>query len=394
MAGTSPFSFPIMPQIALLVETALGSGRQILRGVSHFVYEREDWEIFHYTGSLGAMVPDVLRNWDGDGIIARINNEETLSVIESRGLPVIDVLGNYPGSPFPRVLPDNEAISKMVLDHLRSRGFASFGFFGVEGEQWSHEREKAFVDYSNSHGFNPVCFKISHAQKRQLNWDHYQNQLCEWLLSLNKPTGIFACSDQFGPDLIQACRLAKLHVPEDVALVGVDNDLAFCEVVRPSLSSVRPNHTEVGYIAASLLTEVIEKGEKASEVTRIPPQAIEIRQSSDVFALEDQGLKKALLAIKEGACEGIGVDEVSKISGYSRSVLQRKVKKELGRTVHELLHGARISRAKQLLEMTDLPISEVAQRSGFNHQEYLGMVLKKESGYSPAQFRKLHARVS
>jgi LacI family transcriptional regulator len=382
-----------MPQVALLVETALGSGRQILKGISQYVHEKNNWDVFHYTGSLGAMIPEVLSNWEGDGIIARINNKEVLDVINSKGVPIVDVLGNCPESEFPKVINDNEAITRMVLEHFEIRGFRSYAYLGVESEFWALEREQAFDRFSETMEGPFSCLKISHALKQSSTWTAYLSHLCPWLKSLPKPVGIYICSDQFAPDIIAACSATGFRIPEDVALIGVDNDLAFCEVLRPSLSSVRANHTQVGYTAASLLTEMMNGKTDVPNITRITPYAIEVRQSTDVFALQDDGLKRALIAIKERACAGVTVDEIAELTGYSRSVLQRKFRKTLGRSVHDLVVNVRINRAKELLTMTDIPIVEIALQAGFNHQEYLGMVFKRSTGFAPAQYRRHFSKV-
>ena len=383
-----------MPQVALLVETALGSGREILKGISQFVHEKNNWEIFHYTGSLGAMMPDALSNWEGNGIIARINSREELNVIRSKGVPVVDVLGNDPESEFPKVLCHNEAITRMVLDHFTMRGFSNYAYFGVEGEFWAYEREEAFNRLGESMRGNFSVLDISHAYRRNSSWKTYLAHVTDWLDSLEKPVGIYICSDQFGPDIIAACAELDLKIPEDVALIGVDNDVAFCEVMRPSLSSVKPNHVQVGYTAASLLQQMMEGGEEGiPPITRIAPYAIEERQSTDVFALQEEGLKKALIAIRQRACSGITVDEVAEYAGYSRSVLQRKFRSALGRTVYDFVINTRINRAKELLIMTNIQIAEIAVQAGFNHQEYLGLVFKKATGFTPAQYRKRFSRV-
>jgi LacI family transcriptional regulator len=200
--------------------------------------------------------------------------------------------------------------------------------------------------------------------------------------------GLFVCSDQFAPDLASACVVAGLRIPDDVAIVGVDNDPAFCEVIQPSLSSVDANHGEIGYVAASLLDRILKGASTQRKEYRIVPHGVEIRQSSDVYAISDEGVKKALLAIREDACQGISVNEIAQRAGYSRSVLQRRFRSLLGQTVHDAIVGTRLSRAKELLTLTRLPLLEVAVRSGFNYQEYLNQVFKERVGMTPGEYRK------
>ena len=381
-----------MAQVALLVETALSSGRDILKGISQYVHEHEDWQVFHYTGSLGVMVPEVLAHWDGDGIIARVNQKEMLQVIRQKQVPVVDVLGNVRDSGFHCVKSDNEKISNLVFDHFYERGFKSYGFLGVEGEAWSEEREFAFSGRVVGASCAYSAKKVSHFLKQHSSWNTYLAQLASWLSDLPKPVAIFVCSDQFAPDLTSACAAAKLRIPDDVAIVGVDNDPAFCEVVRPSLSSVDANHVQIGYTAASLLGDMLAGRRQVHQEIRSAPNGIVTRQSSDAFALDDEGLKKAMSAIRTHACEGIGVDEIAKVAGYSRSVLQRRFRSMLGRTVHDAVLSTKLDRAKELLTLTRLSLIEVSLRSGFNHQEYLNHVFKARLGMTPGEYRKQFAK--
>jgi len=379
-----------MANVALLVETSLSSGREILKGISQYVHEHEDWKVFHYTGSLGVMVPEVLENWQGDGIIARLNSPEMLQVIRRKNVPVVDVLGNVSETGFVCVKSDNTAISNLVFDHFYERGFKSYGFLGVEGERWSQEREVAFRNRIAEARCVYSPKMVSHFLKQHCSWNDYLGGLSAWLMVLPKPAAVFVCSDQFAPDLAAACSSAKLKIPEDIAILGVDNDPAFCEVVYPPLSSVDANHVQVGYSAASVLGEML-KGRipEASEIL-VPPLEVVSRRSSDAFALQDEGLRRAMIAIRDHACEGIGVDEISKIAGYSRSVLQRKFRTQLSRTVHDAILSTKLLKARELLSLTRLPLIEVAVRSGFNHQEYLHHVFKARLGLTPGEYRKRH----
>jgi LacI family transcriptional regulator len=383
-----------MAQVALFVETALGSGRQILKGISRYVHEHGDWTVFHCTGPLGALDLRALENWTGDGIIARIHNREVWELLKSKQVPVVDVLGNCPDSNYPIAMCDNSAIAKLARDHFATKGLTRTAVIGLEGERWSLEREQAFVDFAVEDGDLDVpIYHLDHASKQQIPWTQYLGNLGTWLRAIPKPIGLFVCSDQFAPDLFAACDLCGLRIPEDVAMLGVDDDIAFCEVVRPSLSSVNPNHAEIGYQAARMLDVLMGGDSVSSELSRITPLGIEVRQSTDVFAVNDDSLKRAMVAIKEGATTGISVDEIATRCGLSRSVLQRRFKRELGRSVHDIIISVRINRAKELLTMTQLSLTDVAQKAGFNHQEYLGMVFKKYTGFSPARFRKQFSRI-
>ena len=376
--------------VAILVETSLASGREIVSGIARFARERDDWSVFFHTGPLGAMTPSIFNNWSGSGIIARIANVALYRQISALRLPVVDVLGNVPESPFPIVRCDEPAIARIVADHFTRRGFKHLAFFGLATELWATDRRAALASYAaQTPGTTFHDFGIEHAEREPEAWSRYFRRLCAWLEALPKPVGIMVGSDQFGPDLIEACHHLKMAVPDQISVVGVDNDPPFCEICRPPLSSVEPNHERIGYEAARALDELIDHpgAARLPRVTEIPPRVLHVRQSSDATALEDPILVKALRYIRSNGCQNIGVDEVAREAGVSRSVLQRRFRSVMKKTVLDTILSVRLDRAKEMLAKTDLPLPDVALRSGFKHQEYLGYVFKKHTGATPGRYR-------
>lgn len=379
---------PSTKHIAILVETSLNSGRQIVRGVSRFARERNDWSIYYYSGPLGAMAPEALDGWSGDGIIARIATQNIYQSVRSRNVPVIDVIGNIPHSEFPVVKCDEQSVSGLVGEHFRERGYRNIAFFGLNQENWSLIRRKTLSEFcQNNIGSKLSYLEVSHQQRESKVWAAYISNISEWLESLPKPVGIMVASDQFGPDILAACRLSGISVPDQISLVGVDNDLPFCEICQPQLSSVEPNHEQVGYEAARTLNSILQKKTVPEQVLEIQPRLLHVRQSSDATALDDITLVKALRFIRANACDPISVDEIARASGVSRSVLQRRFRTSLNETILEAILTVRTNRAKEMLATTSLPLPDVAERCGFRHQEYLGYVFKKRIGCTPGQYR-------
>ncbi|MBC2607649.1 AraC family transcriptional regulator [Pelagicoccus albus] len=379
-------------RIAILVETSLNSGRQIVRGISRFARERNDWSIFYLTGQLGAMAFDPLEEWQGDGIIARIANTELYRNVQTCDVPTVDVLGNVPDSSYPVVRCDENAISTLVGNHFHNRGFKHVAFFGLADELWSLSRRQELSSYCRELlGTELDALEFEHSERSSQNWNSYIIKIQNWIESLPKPVGIMVASDQFGPDILAACHASGLSVPDQISLVGVDNDQPFCEICQPQLSSVEPNHELVGYEAAALLDAMLEGKQPEQRVTEVPPTILHVRQSSDATAIEDPALAKALLFIRNNACEPISVEEIAKAAGVSRSVLQRRFKTSLNQTILESILAVRINRAKEMLATTSLPLPDVAERCGFRHQEYLGFVFKKRIGITPGRYRAKHS---
>ncbi|MDA7916134.1 DNA-binding transcriptional regulator [Verrucomicrobia bacterium] len=373
------------PHVALLVETSLASGRDILRGISRYLHEHIRWGIFHSPRSLEDKFPAWLENWKGDGIIARIQNPEMVRAIKKTGIPVVDVLGIMENTGIPLVHVDDREIAHMGAKHLLERGFRHFAYVGIKEENWSNLRRDYFQAYLSQYGHK--CHL--HELKRHTEaWEKQEDQLAKWIKALPKPLGIMVCSDQRGLDIIEAARRANVAIPDEVAIIGVDNDDPLCEVSSPPLSSIKAGHSRVGYEAAALLDRLMLGAAPPSGPIFVPPVSVVARQSTDVLAIEDENISTALKMIRDTGCDELSVDDVARCCGLSRSVLQRRFRKMLDHTVHQEIINVRLKRSCELLAETDLTLIDIAEKAGFKHQEYMGVVFRKHLGMTPAQYRK------
>ena len=376
------------PHVALLVETSLASGRDILRGIARYVREREPWALYHEPRSLEENLPSWLRQWKGDGIIVRAQNDVIAQAVQATGIPAVDVLGVAPASRLPLVHVDDRLIAAMAAEHLLERGFHHFGFVGIQGENWSERRREGFQQALRASPSHFSAYEMRRHAPSRLSWEKQEDAIAGWLARLPKPVGIMVCSDQLGPQLLEACRRARTEVPYEVAVIGVDNDETLCEVCNPPLSSVNAGHQLLGYEAAGLLDRLMGRSPAPAQPLLIQPQGVVTRKSTEVLATADRPVATALKIIQEYACLGLTAADVVAQIPVSRSVLQRRFRKELGRSLQEEIIQARLKRARQLLAETDLPLIEVAERSGFKHQEYLGATFKAKTGKTPAQYRR------
>jgi LacI family transcriptional regulator len=376
------------PHVALLIETSLASGRDILRGIARYVREHEPWALYHEPHGLEESVPRWLSRWKGEGIIARIQTRRMAKELAACKIPVVDVLGVVPDLPFPLVHVDNGAIARMAAGHLLERGLRQFGFFGIEGENWSQQR---YVDFCASVATvqrDVPIYQLPRDATGLRSWERAENKLARWIAALPKPVGVMVCSDQRGPQFLEACRRAGASVPDEVAVIGVDNDEPLCEVCLPPLSSIEASHLSVGYQAAALLDGLLRGRAAPRKPILVGPQQTIARSSTDVLAVADPGIGAALRLIREQAHTGLRVDAIAQHVGLSRSVLQRRFRTLLGRSVHQEILAARIKRACELLVKTDLSLAAVAERAGFKHQEYMGAVFRARVGRTPAQVRE------
>jgi LacI family transcriptional regulator len=307
-------------------------------------------------------------------------------------IPVVDVLGVVPGLPFPLVHVDNRAIGRMAAEHLLERDIQHFGFFGVRGENWSQERYSSFCAAVSRLPSDVALCELPRGAMDRRSWELVENHLARWVTGLPKPVGIVVCSDQMGSQMIEACRRAGLVVPDEVAVVGVDDDEVLCEVCNPPLSSIQADHVSVGYQAAAALHSLLGVGSRPEKLSLIAPQCVVERLSTDTLAIGDPGVEAALRLIRERAHENVRVDDIAEGAGYSRSVLQRRFRRLLGRSIHQEIIRWKIKRAQELLVKTDLPLAVVAERAGFKHPEYMGAVFKARLKRTPADVRKMSAQ--
>ena len=371
-------------KVALLIETSNAYARGLVQGVVHYVREHRPWSFQMMEQGRGDDPPPWLANWDGDGIIARIETPRIARAVVKTGLPAVDLSAARLVSSLPWVETDDAEIAHLAAEHLLERGFKNFGYCGDSRFNWSVWREGFFSEQLQKAGHRCHTFKSDPALT---DLDMQSRELSEWLRTLPKPVGIMACYDRRGQQVLDACRNASLAVPDEVAVIGVDNDELLCELAAPPLSSVVPNTHRTGYEAAALLDRMMGGKKVAAKAHLMAPLGVASRQSTDVLAIEDREVASAVRFIREHACEGINVGDLMRVVSLSRRLLEQRFQRLLGRTPHEEILHVKLSRVQRLLAETDLPLYLIADRTGFEHVEYLSVVFKRELGKTPRQFR-------
>ncbi|MEI6467322.1 MAG: DNA-binding transcriptional regulator [Verrucomicrobiota bacterium] len=371
-------------QVAILIETSNAYARGLLQGVVHYIREHRPWSFHLMEQGRGDDPPPWLAGWDGDGIIARIETPRIARAVVRTGLPAVDLSAARLVPALPWVETNDEEIARLAADHLLERGFTRFAFCGDARFNWSVWRETQFVARLRAAGHDCVCYRPT-ALAGDVAAE--AGNLARWLRELPKPVGLMACYDIRGQQVLDACRSAGLAVPDEVAVIGVDNDTLLCELASPPLSSVIPNAHGAGYAAAALLDRLMAGKRVAATAHLIAPLGLAERQSTDVLAVDDREVARAVRFIREHACEGINVGDVLRTVPLSRRVLEQRFQRLLGHTPREEILHVRLNRVKQLLAETDLPLYLVAERTGFEHVEYLSVLFKRETGKTPSAFR-------
>lgn len=382
------------PRVALLVESSRAYGRDILSGIAKFIRENNSWAVFFQDLNLCDETPGWLKHWKGKGIIARLENDDILSVIHRLNLPTVFLRRVGADAKMPCILTDNNAVSKLCYEHLKERGFRHFAFCGFNGADYSEERQNEFFRLVTAAGLHCHVYSQAH-QFRKENTAKYEvsgikdgAQVANWIRQLPKPVGLMACNDMRGQQVLDACRAIGVAVPEEVAVIGVDNDEVVCNLAEPPLSSVVPDAARVGYEAAMLLSEMMAGKKVRQTEIYIKPNRIITRRSTEVLAIEDRRIAVAAHFIREHACEGIGVNDVLRVVPMSRSFLDQRFRKVLGRSPKEEIQRVRLQRAAGLLCDTDWSVKRISDDVGFYDQFHFSRVFKKAYRHSPAHYRK------
>jgi LacI family transcriptional regulator len=221
-----------------------------------------------------------------------------------------------------------------------------------------------------------------------MSWEREQEDVARWLRSIPKPVGVLACNDIRGIQVLDACRRINLPVPEQCAVLGVDNDPNLCEIADPPLSSIDQDEEKTGYEAAALLERMMQGEKVSNEETLVPPLGVVTRSSTDSVAVEDADLAKALRYIRLNACNRISIDDVASHIGLSRRALQRRFKVQLGRTPSDEITAMQLQRIRQMLTETDLKLQVVAERAGFHYVSHLSSFFKSHMAMTPGQYRR------
>jgi LacI family transcriptional regulator len=381
-----------IPKVALLVETSRGFGRELLAGIARYAQLHGPWS-FHITpGDFEQAVPK-MRQWGGTGIIARIPNERVAQAIIEANVPTI-ALGltdeqQHPDNPLsslPELSSDANEVSRLAAEHLLERQFRHFAYVGLEDRAWSLRRERAFGAHLMEAGFEPHVYRPP-AKVRDRVWEKEQEVLAAWIQSLPTPVGLFACNDDRGREVLEACRLAELHVPEDVAVLGVDNDEVFCELSDPPLSSVALNAETAGFRAAELLDAMMHGRARRTKRVLVEALGVVTRRSTEVVAVKDHDVASALQFIRREQGKGITVSRVADEVALSRRSLEKRFRETIGRTILEEIQLVRLERAKRLLLETTYPISRVADIAGFGSTGYFIQFFQSRVGKTPRKFR-------
>ena len=368
-------------------------GRRLLAGVGDSISSSGDWSL-RFVGSHDLKLAGLQ---DFDGFICDVRTDKMARELRRIGRPVVDLLHLDDSCiRFPSVRTDHQAIGALAAEHFIDRRFVNFAYCGFAGVGFSNYRRNGFIARLRNEGRDAECYAPCHIRRQfreiiddNISTDFQDSYFLEkWLRTLSLPIGIFCCNDERASNVLAVCRRLKLRVPEDVAILGVDNDPVICQLASPQISSIDPNPYTVGCEAVKLLNELFagRVSKNSSEVRMVQPIGIFSRFSSQIYPVEPKWLSDALCYIHRNATKGISSADVFKHLGYSHTLVQRAFKLKLGTTVQREIANTRLSEARKLVIQGAFPMAEIAKRCGFSTAEYFCHCFTAEFGGPPSSF--------
>ena len=377
-------------QVLLVIESSRAYGRGLIQGITRYVQETNNWVVHFEEQGILTAVPPWLREWEGDGVICRTGVSPLGSFLRTLDCPLVELLGD--GVRYvSEVQSDASLTARAAVEHFLERGFRHFAYYSYGNSWWGSLRGKHFSALLAEKGHS-CNLLISRRERKYVSFpvwtNEYEQPLIEWLESLPKPVAVWTAADTVAQRVHNACLKIGIAVPDQIALLGTDNDQYLCNVLTPPLSSVEPNPVRIGYEAAKLLDiKMRGKGHLPNLPIRIPPLGVVTRQSTDIIAVDDKEMIRVARTIRQEALNGLQVNDLVRDSHLSKRSLERRFKKCFGRTIDYEIVQIRINYAKQLLTDTLLPIAEVGEQSGFDGNYFI-KAFRRIVGVSPREFRR------
>ncbi len=379
-------------KVILLIESSRAFGRGLLRGIAQYANLYGPWLLcmepeFYRKG--GEQSYKWMRDLDADGIIAHTWDNKIIKMIVDSGLPAMICSIQKPISNAYGIVTDEVAVGQMAAEYFLKLGFQRFAYCGFDDMIWSRQRGKNFSKTIAKFSFK-TCLYHQPKEKRLRTADKEQTVIAKWLRTLPKPIAIMACNDDRSQDVLTACKIADIEVPQEVAILGVDNDELVCGLSYPQISSIATSTERAGYEAARVLDKLMkgQKIAKAEKQVAISPLHVVTRQSTDILAIEDRQVAEAVQFIRKHSKDVILVGDVAEAVGLSRGALQQHFRKVLAHSVHEEIKYARVNQMANMLASTNLSTSQIAQLLGYPYPNNISRCFKQKKGISPSAYRK------
>lgn len=381
-----------MIKIILLSDFAEDYGKNLLRGIARYSKDHGSWTFCrmpaYYRETIG--IDGILawaKEWKADGIIGRFyNNEEVLKFRQAK-IPVIAQDFKERFKEIPNITGAYRETGRLGAEYFLKKGFKNFAFYGFRNIVWSRERAEGFNERVKEAGYDVHFYERTDSRAMDL-WRYKPSALSRWLKSLPKPIALMSCDDNLGNHITEASRQIKIKIPEQIAVLGVDNDEMLCDLSDPPLSSISLDTEKSGYEAARLMQQMIEKKvDKYNDIV-VQPTQIVTRVSTDIFASADKYIVDALKYIHDNLDKNLKVNQVLKEVPLSRRSLEKRFVLTTGYPVYEYIYNQRIEKFTQKLLETDMTIFEIALDLGLSDSKNIARQFKQIKGLTPVAYRK------
>lgn len=379
-------------KIILLIDLSESFGRNMIRGIARYSSIYGPWSFCKmppfYRETYGTDgILKFAKDWGAHGIIGQFQQNDDVQKLIEAGLFTIAVDFQEPFKQISNVSGDYIKSGKLAADYFLEKGYKHFAFYGTQQTVWSRERFKGYQNHLKQSGFDVYDFE-PHSVKTHNFWYYSPSPLQEWLISLPKPIAIFTCDDNSAEHVLEAAKIAKLNIPEEVAVLGTDNDEMICQYANPPLSSIQQDDETGGYRVAELMARMIKENKYIKEDIILNPLRIITRRSTETLAIEDAHIKACLLYIKENLNKPLHTNDLLQLVPLSRRVLEKKFFQTIGNSIYKEIQRQRIEKVVALLLDTNLQVAEIAALCGFTDSKNLSRLFKETYTLTPLQFRK------
>ncbi|NLI71344.1 MAG: substrate-binding domain-containing protein [Bacteroidales bacterium] len=379
-----------MIKVLVLIDSSTGFSRRFLSGLIRYANENGPWTFYRLPqyykmlyGEIG--IVERIKKWDIDAIVAQWEYED-VSFLEKLDIPVFlqgykDTSGN-----FSKITGNYTGVGVMAAQFFAKRRFKNFAFYGNKDYYWSKARAEGYRQEIEK--LNGNYFYLDTEILDEMQWSKSHIALDDWLTSLPKPVALFACDDNFALQVSEMCKINNIDIPNELSLLGVDNDELICNLSFPSISSIVTDDENGGYNTAKNLHRLIKLKENIPFNIIIEPIRIELRQSTEGYNISDKHLSDVLRYIEENITSNLSVDEVASKVPLSRRTLEKKFKDAMGVSVYQFILDKKIEYISYELLNSKKNLLEIAIDAGFNDTRNVYRLFKQKTGYTPMNYRK------
>lgn len=380
-----------MIRLLFITDYSDSFGNRLLKGIIDYSKDKGQWSICrmptYHKQSIGIDgILEVALEWEIDVIIGTFEDGDDIGMLRDNGIAVIaqDFKNRLHG--IPNITGDYKGTGKMGARYFIDRGFRHFGFFGLKNACWSDERYEGFYKEIQAHGLESSLYKYN-MQDIDRHWFYKKSALAKWLKGLPKPIGIMACDDNQGNNLIEACNSAGIKIPQEVSVLGVDNDELLCNLSIPTLSTIAIDIRGGGYKVAELIERMLKYPEEEHEDVILQPTKIIDRISTAAYATGDTEIQKALIFIHQNSRKKISVDDIVEQVALSRRLLEIRFKEVTGESIYQYIFRQRLKIFAEMLLETNEQIINIALSIGESDAKSISKKFKAVYGCSPNEYR-------